>query len=313
MSTELGLANYDKARAALERAWKIDEVQTIRDDAQAAMIYAKQAKDPSLMFMAAEIKLRAERRTGEILTKMKAAGELGIHGGGQLRKLPSLSELQKMRKEGMTQQAIADKFGATDAAVYRLLKNTNLPTSVNANKLVSLASLGINKTQSHNWQDIAAIPEKKFESFIAEAKKEERVPTTNGILTSVKEKLDAKEEREREAKRNLQRKAASEKVHAESRRLAKMTDAELIAEDAERDYAKKKMWEKKYGFNFGSSSSDTTHEKDCYERFCKAVGLAILKDAFRTAAKQVHSDKGGDDSAMATLNRAWKEVQNAIG
>ena len=75
------LVLYEAARAALAAVHSVDEVKDIRDKAQAMAAYARQAKDTALVEWATEIKVRAERRAGELLRDMEK------HPGGN----PNLS------------------------------------------------------------------------------------------------------------------------------------------------------------------------------------------------------------------------------
>lgn len=65
------LAKWEKARQAIAEAKSIDEIKKIRDKAEAFRLYAKQQKE-SLVVQndVAEIKLRCERRIGEMLDEM---------------------------------------------------------------------------------------------------------------------------------------------------------------------------------------------------------------------------------------------------
>lgn len=67
--------NLQKAQQVLERVQTLGEVKTIRDQAEAALIQAKNASwGFGLQNDAAELKLRAERKAGEFLIGLKLRG-----------------------------------------------------------------------------------------------------------------------------------------------------------------------------------------------------------------------------------------------
>lgn len=133
-----GLVKYEAARAALSVAVKVDEVKDIRDKSQAMASYAKQARDTVLMQLAAEIKVRAERKAGQML-----------------------SEMEKSK-----------------GAATRSHDVTALPKT--------LSDLGIQKMESHRWQQIASIEEVVFEKTIADAAKNGVAITSAAMVRAAK-------------------------------------------------------------------------------------------------------------------------------
>lgn len=126
------LARIDAARRALAEAKTLADVKDVRDKMEAIRLYFRAAKDGrELANDAAEMKLRAERKAGDMLAEM--------------------DKPKNQHDAGCSVQP------------------------------ATLSELGIEKTQSHRWQRIAAVPDEAFEQYIAE-KRETGEITTAGAL-----------------------------------------------------------------------------------------------------------------------------------
>jgi len=75
------LARYDRACRALAEARSVDEVKDVRDVAMAMKLYAKQAKNRQMEADAYELRVRAERKLGEMIAAQKET--VGLNVGGR--------------------------------------------------------------------------------------------------------------------------------------------------------------------------------------------------------------------------------------
>lgn len=101
------LIRYDAARVALAEAHRVDEAKDIRDKALAVAAYARQAKDRDMVIWATEIKLRAERRTGELLRETEKSGQRQAHGR-PAKTTPRDVVLPKLKDLGISQDQSTD-------------------------------------------------------------------------------------------------------------------------------------------------------------------------------------------------------------
>jgi hypothetical protein len=126
------LVRYDAMCRAIDAAHKVDEVKDIRDKASALEHYARQAQNTDAERRAAEIRLRAERKAGQLLAAMpkaKGGGEEGVGRGGA--------------KNGVARD----------------------------DSIKTLSDLGISRDQSSQWQKLGALPQRQFDLAIGESVK----------------------------------------------------------------------------------------------------------------------------------------------
>lgn len=84
------LPRYDEMCRAIAACHRVDEAKEIRDKAEALRAYTKQTRNREAEVQFAEIKVRAERRCGELLDVLRRTGGRAASGekGGGKPKIP---------------------------------------------------------------------------------------------------------------------------------------------------------------------------------------------------------------------------------
>ena len=127
--TTMSMVRYETAIRALAECKAVDEVKSWSYKAAALQAYGRMAKDKTLEVDAAEIRIRAERRLGEMIAAQKET--VGLNTGAQ----------------GVGKSALVDDEG------------TRKPT---------LADAGISYDLSSRAQKLAAVPEEEFEKEVGD-------------------------------------------------------------------------------------------------------------------------------------------------
>ena len=123
-----GLVRYDAMCRAITEAHAVDEVKDIRDKALAWEMYSRQAKNTDAERDACEIRLRAERKAGELLKAMaKAKGGRPSGKTGDTTLPVSLEELGVSKRQSADWQKLAKVEQSDFEAV--LADRTTMPTT----------------------------------------------------------------------------------------------------------------------------------------------------------------------------------------
>lgn len=140
------LANLSAATQALAAASTLEEVKQIHDMAQAAQTYARAAKlGLEAQNHAAEIKLRAERKAGELLAQLERDERAGAG------RPPKIASNVGHNLEPSEYRAVLDKTGTT-------------------------------RQDANRWGRIAEIPEQVFEQHLEDVKAAGRELTTTSTV-----------------------------------------------------------------------------------------------------------------------------------
>src|SRR6516165_1036084 len=109
---EQKLVLYNRMCAAITEEFRIDEVKSIRDQAVALEVYARQAQNREAEEQWREIRYRAERKAGQLLAEMKRKGERaderGSNKGVVSSDTPTLKDLGITRDQSSTCQKMGE-------------------------------------------------------------------------------------------------------------------------------------------------------------------------------------------------------------
>ena len=143
---QTGLAKYDAARYALSVAVEVDEVKDIRDKAAAMAAYARQAQDKELLQWATEIKVRAERRAGQMLAEMELKPGVKSIGNVAVPIPQTLDEIGISKNQSSRWQKLAavsnEKFEEAVAAAKEVAGEVTTAYLLKVEKMGVAAALG---------------------------------------------------------------------------------------------------------------------------------------------------------------------------
>jgi len=144
------LALYDRMCSAIAECSRVDEAKDIRDKALALEAYYRQARNLDAEREAANVRLRAERRVGELLKDLaRAQGE-------------RTDLVATLSADGTKSASISEQARCKGPSPYA----------------TALAEQGMSRQAAHRFQSLASIPERDFEAALRGPEK----PTTAGFL-----------------------------------------------------------------------------------------------------------------------------------
>ncbi len=132
-------ATYKAAVLALSECARVDECLDLRNKASALAAYARQAKDPQMLTLAARIRARAIRRCGELLREIEAARgrrtDLELQESQpQETSLPRLTRSQFADDAGLTehQRRTALRIAAVSHTEFEVAVEAPRPATISA-------------------------------------------------------------------------------------------------------------------------------------------------------------------------------------
>lgn len=136
------LIRYEAACRAIAEAKQVDEVKDLADKAEAMRVYARQAQNRDMEVDAAEIRIRAERRLGEMIAEQKATTGLAKPGPRSVvanDRIPTLADAGISKDLSSRAQKLAelppDKFEG-EVAAWREKSLTDARVSIQLAKPV---------------------------------------------------------------------------------------------------------------------------------------------------------------------------------
>jgi N6-adenosine-specific RNA methylase IME4 len=180
------LALYDAACRAVAEAKAVDEVKDIRDQAMAMRVYAKRAKNRQLEADAFEIRLRAEKRVGEMMEAQRESIGLAPAGNpnwvsekpnspptladagidknlaNRARKLHALPSLEFERVVADGRQAIER---GVERSALKAIEITNARKSYEEHRQIGDTVAGLESLIGRNFPVIYGDPPWKFRTY----------------------------------------------------------------------------------------------------------------------------------------------------
>ena len=153
---DYALIRYDAMVLAIAECHQVDEVKDLRDKAMALEMYYRQARNTEVERKAADIRLRAERRAGELLK--------------ELARSPT-SKGRAMRRYGELVLEIPEEKGA----------RTDLGTVTARGSATNGA--GLSERQNKTALRVASVPAEDFEKALADPASK---PTTRGLIREIR-------------------------------------------------------------------------------------------------------------------------------
>ncbi len=155
------LVRYEAMCKAIAECHRIDEVKELRDKARALEVYAQQARNTEAEDKAREIRVRAERRTGELLSELP-------------RTTP-----EERGKRAHAASVSSSNDGTNSSNPERSMLHDQTCNSKQSPYAAALEVHSISRQTANRYQKLAVIPEQDFEVAI---RKPERKPTTAKLI-----------------------------------------------------------------------------------------------------------------------------------
>lgn len=147
--SDFGLIRYDAMIHAIVECHRVDELKDLADKAKALDIYYKQAGNTLAERQACDVRLRAERRCGELLRELERASPVRNPAGSNQHVVRSASSTQTQTKSPYAQ---------------------------------ALDDTGMSRQRANRMEALAAVPAQEFEQALATPEK----PSVSVILERVR-------------------------------------------------------------------------------------------------------------------------------
>ncbi len=174
------LVRYEAMRSAIAVCHSVDEIKDLHDKALALELYTRQARDLDAEKQASDIRLRAERRAGELLSELTRATPRERASLGGAAKAASSNDATKQKNTGCQR-------GANTAPHGNPIRPKPQSDAVGKSQYATtLERSGISKQTAGRWQELAKIPEPEFEAALADPTAK---PSTSRLIQKIRDPI----------------------------------------------------------------------------------------------------------------------------